>query len=191
MKWTVPALLALLAAPSVSFAEAPVFAIDHPNSAVNFSVPNSSVGVRGKFKSWRGALNCASASASSCVLDLQVDAASVDAGSGPINSNLRGGDFFDVKNNPTIRFRSTSVTRNGPGDFKVAGDFTIRGVTKTQALDLKTTGVSGDGAIVGSMSFNRKEFGMTKGVPMVKIGDTVVVSVNLKVKRTSGPAIAG
>ena len=39
------------------------------------------------------------------------------------------------------------------------------------------------------MAFNRKDYGMTKGIPFVKIADTVEVTVNLKGKRVSGPAL--
>ena len=39
------------------------------------------------------------------------------------------------------------------------------------------------------MAFNRNDYGMTKGIPFVKIADTVEVTVNLKGKRVSGPPL--
>ena len=39
------------------------------------------------------------------------------------------------------------------------------------------------------MAFDRKDYGMTKGIPFIKIADRVEVTVDLKVKRTDGPPV--
>jgi hypothetical protein len=39
------------------------------------------------------------------------------------------------------------------------------------------------------MAFDRKDYGMNKGIPFVKIGDRVEVSVALKAHKVSGPAL--
>jgi polyisoprenoid-binding protein YceI len=89
-----------------------------------------------------------------------------------------------------ITFRSTKVTQTGPDSFDVSGDFTIRGVTKPETLKLTVSGKgTGSGVITGTMAFDRKDYGMNKGIPLVKIADRVEVTVNLKGKRTSGPPL--
>jgi hypothetical protein len=40
------------------------------------------------------------------------------------------------------------------------------------------------------MAFDRKEYGMNKGIPLVKIANRVEVNVALKGKRVSGPPLA-
>ena len=50
------------------------------------------------------------------------------------NSLRSAFDFFDVKESPTITFKSTKVVQTGPNTFELEGDFTIRGVTKTEKL---------------------------------------------------------
>jgi hypothetical protein len=45
------------------------------------------------------------------------------------------------------------------------------------------------GEIKGTMAFDRKDYGMNKGIPFVKIADRVEVTVNLKGKRVSGPPL--
>ncbi len=40
------------------------------------------------------------------------------------------------------------------------------------------------------MVFNRKDYGMNKGIPFIKIADHVDVSFHLKGKRVSGPPLA-
>jgi polyisoprenoid-binding protein YceI len=49
---------------------------------------------------------------------------------------------------------------------------------------------TGEGSVVGTMAFDRKDFGMNKGIPLIKIADRVEVTVDLKGKRISGPPIA-
>ena len=48
----------------------------------------------------------------------------------------RTADFLDVPNNPTITFHSTRLVKTGPDTFEVDGDFTIRGVTKPEKLEI-------------------------------------------------------
>ena len=47
----------------------------------------------------------------------------------------------------------------------------------------------GTGTIHGTMAFDRKDFGMTKGIPLLKIADRVEVIVDIKGRRVSGPPL--
>src|SRR5277367_5497870 len=66
--------------------------------------------------------------------------------------------------------------------------FTIRGVSRPETLQLT---VSGPGAstheIVGTMAFDRKDYGMNSGIPFIRIADRVEVDLDLKAARVSGP----
>ena len=93
-----------------------------------------------------------------------------------------------MKDSPTISFKSTKVVQTGPITFDLEADFTIRGVTKTEKLTLTANGKgSTSGSIDGMMAFDRKDYGMNKNIPFVKIANRVEVNVNLKWKRISGP----
>ena len=121
------------------------------------------------------------------VLEIEIQADSVNAGSGLRNNKLKSKDFFDVKDSPTIAFKSTKVVQTGPNTFDLEGDFTIRGVTKTEKLTLTDNGKgSTSGSIDGTMAFDRKDYGMNKNIPFVKIANRVEVNVSLKWKRVSG-----
>ena len=167
----------------------PVFKITPEGSKIKFAV-KASVPIEGTFDKWDATLTFTSTDASTGVLDIKIQADSVDTGSGMKNGKLKGKDFFDVKQNPLITFKSTKVEQTGPDSFAVDGDFTIRGETKKEQLTLTVSGKGkGSGEISGTMAFDRKEYGMNSGIPFIKIADRVEVTVNLKGKRVSGPAL--
>jgi polyisoprenoid-binding protein YceI len=168
----------------------PVFQISKAGSTINFAV-KASVAIAGTFDQWDATLTFTSTDVTMGVLDVEIQAASVDTGSGLKNSKLRSSDFFDVENNPLITFKSTKILQTGSNTFEVDGNFTIRGVTKSEKLLLTVSGRgTGSGSINGTMAFDRKQYGMNSGIPFIKIADRVEVTVNLKAKRVSGPPVA-
>jgi polyisoprenoid-binding protein YceI len=176
--------------PCVTRAQAaPVFEITPVSSTVKFEV-DSSVAIKGTFSKWNATLVFTSDELSTGVLEIKIQADSVDTGSGMKNGKLKGKDFFNADQDPYITFKSTKVVQTGPDTFEVDGDFTIRGVTKQEKLALVITGAgTGSGTIKGTMAFDRKQYGMNSGIPFIKIADRVEVSVDLNVKRTSGPPV--
>ena len=170
--------------------DVPVFKIAPVESSVKFDV-EASVDIKGTFDKWDATLTFTSPDETTGVLDIKIQADSVDTGSGMKNGKLKGKNFFDVKGNPYITFHSTKLVQTGPDTFEVDGDFTIRGVTKAEKLTLTVTGAgTGSGTIQGIMAFDRKQYGMNSGIPFIKIADRVEVSVNLKATRISGPPLA-
>jgi polyisoprenoid-binding protein YceI len=72
----------------------------------------------------------------------------------------------------------------------VDDDFTIRGVSNPEKLTLVVSGRgAGSGEIKGKMVFNRKDYGMNRGIPFISIDDHVQVNFHLKGKRISGPPL--
>jgi polyisoprenoid-binding protein YceI len=182
-------LVVFCAFPSANPAQVPVYEITHGESTIKFGV-DSSVSIKGTFDKWSATIKFSSTDARSGVLDIEIQADSVDTGSGLKNNKLKGKDFFDVKDSPIITFKSTKVVQTGPNTFDLEGDFTIRGVTKTEKLTLTSTGKgSTSGSIDGTMAFDRKDYGMNKGIPFIKIANRVEVNVSLKWKWIGGPPL--
>ena len=170
-------------------AAVPVFKIEPIASSIKFHV-DASTTIEGKFANWDATLTFSSTDVSTGVLDIKIQADSVDTGSGMKNGKLKGKDFFDVKQNPLITFKSTKVEQTGPDTFELLGDFTIRGVTRPEKLTLTVSGRgTGSGTIMGTMAFDRKDYGMNSGIPFIKIADRVEVNVSLKGERISGPPL--
>jgi len=189
MRLTIFLLLASFVFPSVGRAQAPVFEITPGESTVTFDV-KASVAIRGKFDKWDATITMTSPELSTAVLDIKIQAATVDTGSGTKNGKLKSKDFFDVEQNPLITFHSTKVEQTGPDTIVFDGDFTIRGVTKQEKLTFTISGKgTGAGTVKGTMAFDRKQYGMNSGIPFIKIADRVEVSVDLTAKRVSGPPV--
>jgi len=182
-------LLAVAMLPSLSQAQAPVFAITTEESSIKFYV-KASVSLVGTFDKWDASLTFTTPDVTTGVLDIKIQADSVSTGSGMKDGKLKSKDFFDVKQDPLITFLSKKVTQTGPETFEVDGDFTIRGVSKPEKLLLTVSGKgTGTGQIKGTMAFDRRDYGMNKGIPFVTIADRIEVTVDLKGKRVSGPPL--
>jgi polyisoprenoid-binding protein YceI len=194
MKMRYLAFLPLLAAavllPPLAQAQVPVFAITPGQSSITFFV-KASVALTGNFEKWDATLVFTSTDVTTGVLDVKIQAASVNTGSGMKDGKLKSKDFFDVEQNPLITFHSTKIVQTGSNTFDIPGTFTIRGVSKPETLSLTVSGIgTGSGEIKGTMAFDRKDYGMNSGIPFIKIADRVEVTVNLHAKRVSGPPIA-
>ncbi len=163
------------------------FTIDVPESKVEFFVGSSAGDVNGVFKTWTGKLSQTTVGVpESATLSLEVTAASMSTGSGLKDKMVKGKDFFYVKDFPTVSFTSTKVIPSSdPNKFQVQGNFTLRGVTKpvTLQVTLDRDG-KGGGQIYADLSFDRRDFGMTKSVPFVRVSDSVRVRVDLDVAPT-------
>jgi polyisoprenoid-binding protein YceI len=167
----------------------PVYKITPETSSIKFYV-KSSVSLEGDFEKWDATLTFTSTDVSTGVLDIKIQAASVNTGSGFKDDKLKSKDFFDVTQDPLITFKSTKIVQTGPTTFEVQGTFTIRGVTKPDTLELTVQREgNGTGEIKGTMAFDRKDYGMDSSIPFIKIADRVQVTVALQAKRVSGPPV--
>ena len=180
-------LVAFCTFPSANHAQVPVYEVTPVESTIKFGV-ESSVPIKGTFDKWNARMKFSSTDVRSGVLDIEIQADSVNTGSSVKNNKLKSTDFFNAKDSPIITFKSTRVVQTGPNTFDLEGDFTIRGVTKTEKLTLTAHGKgSTSGSIDGTMAFDRKDYGMNRNIPFIKIANRVEVNVSLKWKRISGP----
>ena len=189
MRLAVLGLVITAMLPSLCRAQVPVFEVTPVTSTIKFDV-KASVPIAGNFDKWDAVLTFPSKDVTSGVLDINIQAASVNTGSGMKNNKLKSKDFFDVGQSPLITFKSTKVVQTGPTTFDVAGDFSIRGVSRSETLTLAISGKgTGAGTINGAMAFDRRAYGMNSGIPFIKIADRVEVTIDLKVKQISGPRV--
>ena len=170
--------------------EAPVFRITPVVSKVTFYV-KALVKLEGTFNKWDATLVFTSTHASTGVLDIKIQAASVHTGSTYKDDQLRGEHCFDVKQYPYATFHSKKITQTSPDTFDVAGTFTLLGISKPAALTFTVNRDSGGttGRIKGVLSIDRRDFGLGGGIKFVTIADRVDITIDFKATRVGPPLV--
>ena len=168
----------------------PVFTITPVQSRITFYV-KSSVKLEGTFEKWDATLVFTSTDASTGVLEIKIQADSVNSGSKSKDEKLKGEHCFDVSKEPYITFHSTKITQTGPNTFDVAWIFTLRGISKPEGLtftvDREAGGATGE--IKGVLSVDRRDFGLGGGIKFVTIADRVDVTIVFKATRVGPPLV--
>lgn len=170
---------------AVTEALAGTWTIDPSHSSLGFTARHAMVtNVRGTFDQVEGSgtLDLTDPASSSVTVIMQ--AASVNTGSADRDGHLRSADFFDVETYPELRFVSTSVARADGETLRVAGQLTIKDVTRPVTFDVDFTGVAQDpfgnqrAGFEGTTTINRKDWGLEWNAALETGG--VLVSEKIK-----------
>lgn len=165
--------------------------IDTQHSSIQFTVRHMMISkVRGRFDSFSGSIDLNEEFPEQTVVDVQIDAATINTREEQRDGHLMSPDFLDVENFPTITFRSTGVERIGSNAAKLNGELTIRGVTKPVTLDVAYQGqaTSPWGATsVGfeaSTTINRKDWGLNWNQALetggILVGEEVKIDIEME-----------
>lgn len=171
-----------------AIAPAGIWRVDPSHSSVGFSVKHMMIAtVRGKFGEFDGTLEVDESGSGRAIGT--VKAASIDTGDETRDEHLRSADFFDAAEHPELRFESTAVEALEDGRFKVTGEITIRGVTRTVELEVEVQGTGRDPygnervALEARGELNRKDFGLNWNKTLeaggALVGDTVKLALDL------------
>ena len=105
-----------------------VYSIDPSHSNVGFEVRHMGIAtVRGKFGAFEGKID---ASGDAPVLEGSVDVSTIDTGEENRDAHLQSPEFFDVDQHPQITFHGTTTQAGSGGRVTLAGEITIKGITK-------------------------------------------------------------
>lgn len=157
----------LLTGPSL----AKPFEVDGAHSSVHFTVTHLQLSeVEGRFNDFKGTVDWNQDKPAASKIQFTVDVDSVDTGNAKRDEHLQSADFFDAEKFKTMSFKSTSVSKLSGTKYKLVGDLTIHGVTKsiTTSADIKgPVDPFGDGNM--SLGFktdfkiNRIDYGVGSG----------------------------
>lgn len=118
------------------------------------------------------------------IVDIVIDAGSVDSGNALFNEHLQGEDFFDVKRFPVITFKSRTVKFDRDRVAEVDGNLTVKGITRPVVLTvtsfkcmlhplLKKDACGAD----ATATINRTDFNAGKYAPAVSDEVTLDIAV--------------
>ncbi len=190
-------LVALFISVGINSASAQsTWTIDGSHSDVSFNVSHLVVSeATGKFKKFSGELKAKNDDFTDAEIAFSIDAASINTEDEKRDGHLKSADFFDVAKYPTITFKSKSFKKIDGNKYKLVGDLTMHGVTKTVELDaiFKGTAKSPWGQTVGAFKLsgavNRVDFGLTWNKTLdnggLLVGETVNIAANIEVVKKS------
>ncbi len=113
------------------------WSVDRVHSNVRFSVAHLVVSdVDGKFKMFDGSLEHSKPDFSDAKIAFTVDVNSIDTDNEMRDKHLKSDDFFNAEKFPAMKFQSTSFKPLGGNKYKLAGNLTIRDVTKPVVFDV-------------------------------------------------------
>jgi polyisoprenoid-binding protein YceI len=172
------------------------YTIDPTHSRIGFVARHAMVTkVRGSFNEFEGTGHFDAEQPERSTLSVTIQAASIDTRNADRDAHLRGNDFFDMERFPTITFTSTAISALGDDGYRVVGDLTIKGVTKSVTVDLELSGTAVDPwgntrlGLEGSTVINRKEWGVSWNAALeaggVLVGEKVTLEFEISAVRAA------
>ncbi len=162
------------------------YEIDPVHSRIGFVARHAMVTkVRGSFNEFTGSGYFDAADPARSHLELTIKADSIDTRNQDRDNHLRSNDFFDMATYPELRFASTSFAKSAESTYKVTGDLTMKGITRSITIDFELTGAAVDPygnqrlGLEGEVTVNRKDWEINWNAPLeaggVLVGEKVVL----------------
>lgn len=151
-------------------------------SQLSFTSKQMGVPVDGKFGKFAATLSFDPARPEAGKAQIEVDLASVDAGSKDANDEVVSKGWFNVREFPKARFVSTSVKALGNNRFEARGQMTIKGRTRDMTVPFSYkpdgAGSAATGVFEGVLPLQRTQFGIGEGA----WADTSVVADEVPIR---------
>ena len=177
-KWLFFIAIFLVATSSITAQS--VYKLDKTHSSMSFTVTHLSMSeIDGVFKDYEATLTTSKEDFSDAVLEASADLTTMTTNSNGRDGHLQKEDMFDTANHPKLTFKSTSIEKVTGYNFKLTGDLTIKGVTKSVTLNLKVLGTGENRRSKKPMAgfkltgtINRTDFGVGQ-MPSMMVGEEV------------------
>ncbi len=144
------------------------YTIDLSHSTAQFKVRHLGFSkVTGRFNDFEGTIHLNPDQFDTLEAKATLQTASVTTGNEQRDAHLRSGDFFDAEAFPTLAFSGSEVRDIDGETFNLAGELTIRGITRPVVLAVEYLGQAPDPwggervAFEARTKINRTDFGLT------------------------------
>ena len=144
-------------------------------NAVTFTVKNFGINTNGEIKGLSGSIKWDAANPAASSFSVSVDVNTINTGIEMRDRHLKKEEYFDAEQYPKINFTSTSVNAG-----VIAGNLTLKGVTKPISFPFSVTPAERGYLFEGSFSINRKDYGINAG--SATIGNNVTVKLKVLAK---------
>ena len=165
------------------------WSVDPVHSNVRFTVPHLVISeVEGSFKKFNGSFTASKADFTDAAINFTIDVNSIDTDNEARDKHLKADDFFNAEQFPTASFKSTSFKKVSGNKYKLAGNLTIRNVTKPVTFDVVYGGTAKDGygntkaGFKATTVINRFDYGLKWNALTEAGGATVGQDITLDLK---------
>jgi polyisoprenoid-binding protein YceI len=163
------------------------WSIDQSHSSIIFKVRHLMIShVTGNFKTFDASIYTTDKDFSTAVVDLWIDASSVETGDETRDEHLKGVDFFDVLSHKQISFTSSTIGKaDNEGNHELWGELTMKGITKNLKLDVLFGGLANDpfgnekAGFTVTGTINRSDWGLVWNTAIETGGFVVSDEINI------------
>lgn len=161
--------------------------VDPMHSRLGFSITHLGISdVDGHFGEFEVIITSSKADFSDAVVALTGKTNSIDTRVEKRNNHLKSPDFFDVEKYPTMTYKSTSIKKAGKNKYKLTGDLTLHGVTKSVTVTMEYRGTTENPGMKGvpvagfqiTGKIKRSDFSVGNGFPAPMLSDEVVIKAD-------------
>jgi len=123
------------------YAQKTSYGFDKAHTNVRFSIAHMVISeVDGNFNDFDGKVVTNKEDFTDADISFKINVESINTDDAKRDEHLRSPDFFDVANNPEITFESKSMEKVSEKEYKLTGDLSMNGKTKSVTLDVKYGG---------------------------------------------------
>lgn len=180
------AVAALALAAPLAMAQTSTWKNDPAHSEVDFTIKHLGISnVHGRFGHVDSTIVYDEKDITKSTVKATIDVSGLKTGEDARDNHLKSPDFFDAEKFPSATFESTSVTKGGSG-LQIAGNLTIRGVTKPVVLDVDGPSAPVPGmdhkphvGFEATLTIHRSDFQLGSKFPAAVVGDDVKLTIDL------------
>lgn len=190
--------LAALAAAALTgnvHAQSTTWTLDKTHSSVGFAVEHMVVSETvGQFNDFTSTIKSDKPDFSDVKGDIVIQVASIDTKEPKRDGHLKSADFFDAEKFPTIKFEIKQFQKLSKKDYKLVGNLTMHGITRSVTLNGKFAGIVKDPygmtrtGIRISGEIDRYDFGLKYNAAMeaggMVIGQKVEINCNIELTKS-------
>ena len=196
MRRTIVVALAGIALMVPGLSRAATWKSDSAHASVQFAVRHLMVATaRGTFDKFDVTAVIDEDDISRSSVDATIEVASINTRNQKRDDHLRGPDFFDAAQHPTITFKSKVVEKIQDYSYKVTGELTLMGITREVVLDVTgspqaITDLRGKPRLGGAATttINRTDYGLSRNSVLesggVAIGEQVEITIDIQLVPT-------
>jgi polyisoprenoid-binding protein YceI len=161
------------------------WSLDKAHGKLSFTVTHLMVSdVEGWFKSFDAKITSTKDDFSDAIAEMTADVNSINTDNEQRDKHLKSPDFFDVAKYSTITFKSKTFKKVDDKNYKVTGDLTMHGITKTIELNANCrfgTNPMSKKAVAGfkiTGMIKRSDFALGTSMADNLIGNEVTIAAN-------------